>query len=128
MALHDRIKLRRQEKGLTAAELARAAGVSKGYLHDLENPTRERPSARPSADVLYRIAVALGTSVADLLEREVTPARRDVSLVLRAYAERAQLPPDDVEMLAAIRFRGKQPQTEDDWRFLYESIRRSVGR
>ena len=30
-------------------------------------------------------------------------------------------------MLAGIRYRGLQPGTKDDWRYLYESIRRSVG-
>src|SRR3954451_22604649 len=107
MPLGDRIKLRREEKRMTAAQLARAAGISKGYLSDLEASDSEK--ARPSADVLFRIATALGTSVADLLEREVMPVPREIPPSLRAFAESHDLPKEDVEMLASIRFRGAQP-------------------
>lgn len=124
MALNDRIKQRREEKGLTAIELAQRAEISKGYLSEIESGR----APRPSADVLYRIATALGTTVADLLEREVRPAPRTVPLTLRELAEEAGMPDEDVQMLAQIRFRGDQPATKEDWRYLYESIRRSIGR
>lgn len=124
MALHDRIKQRREEKGLAAIELAQQAEISKGYLSEIESGR----AARPSGDVLFRIATALGTTVADLLEREVRPAPRAVHPKLREFANEAELPGEDVQMLAQIRFRGDQPETKDDWRYLYESIRRSIGR
>lgn len=124
MALGDRIKQRRNEKGITAIELARRAGVSKGYVSELESGH----AARPSGDVLYRLATALGTTVADLLEQEVRPASREVPASLRQYAEESELPEDDVRMLAQIRFRGEQPATIEDWRYLYESIWRSIPR
>jgi transcriptional regulator with XRE-family HTH domain len=124
MPLGDRIKLRREEKKMTAAQLAREAGISKGYLSDLEASDADK--ARPSADVLFRIATALGTSVADLLEREVLPTRREVAPSLRAFADARGLPDEDIEMLANIRFRGAQPSDEIGWQFLYESIKRSI--
>lgn len=123
MALGERIKLRRQEAGISAAELARRATVSKGYLSEIEGGA----TPRPSADVLYRIATALQTTVADLLEKKETrPASRSVPSSLQAFAEEAGLPELDVQMLSRIRFRGEQPSTLDDWRFLYESIKRSI--
>jgi transcriptional regulator with XRE-family HTH domain len=125
MALADRIKLRRTQKGITAAELARAAGISKGYLSEIESADPDKP-VRPSADVLYRVATVLGTSVADLLEKEVRPAPREISASLRVFAEKNGLPEQDVQMLANIRFRGAQPEDERDWAFLYDAIRRSV--
>src|SRR5947208_3607701 len=124
MPLGDRIKLRREEKKMTAAQLAREAGISKGYLSDLEGSDADR--ARPSADVLFRIATALGTSVADLLDREVMPAPREVAPSLRAFADAHRLPAEDIDMLANIRFRGAQPSDETGWQFLYESIKRSI--
>ena len=122
MEISAKIQLRRKEKELTAAELARRAEVSKGYLSELENGRAERPSG----EVLYRIASALGTTVADLLGREIRPTGHDISPVLREFATEALLPEEDIRMLSQIRFRGEQPTTIDDWRFLYESIRRSI--
>lgn len=122
MALGDRIRQRREEKTLSAAELARQAQISKGYLSEIESGS----VARPSADILYRLATALGTSIADLLEKEVRPVPRTIPESLQAFATHAQLPAQDIEMLAQIRFRGEQPETPEDWRFLYESIKRSI--
>ena len=69
MALADQIRRRRLELELTLTQLSRLAKVSKGYLSQLENSPE---SPRPSADVLYRIAFALETTVGDLLERQLT--------------------------------------------------------
>ncbi len=124
MPLSDRIRQRREEKRISAIELARRAEISKGYVSEIESGR----APRPSGAVLYRIATALGTTVADLLEQEVQPAARSVPPTLRDFADQAALPAEDVEMLAQIRFRGEQPATEDDWRYLYESIKRSVPR
>lgn len=124
MALHDRIKQRREEKGISAADLARRANLSKSYISELESGR----APRPSGDVLFRLAAELGTTVADLLERQIEPASRPTSPSLRQFAEQAGLLPEDVEMLSQISFRGEQPRTLEDWRFLYESIKRSIRR
>ena len=122
MTLSEQLRRRREEKNLSAAELARRAGISKGYLSQIE----QDDSIRPSGDVLYRLAEALGTTVADLLGRQARPMARGVSPSLRAFAEEANLPEPDIRMLAQIRFRGEQPQSKEDWRFLYEAIQRSI--
>jgi hypothetical protein len=31
-----------------------------------------------------------------------------------------------VEMLASIQYRGKRPDTVEDWRFIFESIKRTL--
>ena len=69
MALSDQIRKRRQEQGISLTELAHRSHISKGYLSQLENNPR---GPRPSADVLYRIAFALGTSMGALLEKQIT--------------------------------------------------------
>ena len=124
MALGDRIRQRRADTGLSAAELARRATISKGYLSAIEHGN----SVRPSADVLTRLATALGTTIADLLDQESRPAEATIPPSLQQFAEAAGLPADDVEMLSQIRFRGEQPSTPDDWWFLYEAIQRSMWR
>jgi len=115
----------RWSRRLSRAALARAAGISKGYLSEIESADPGK-AVRPSAEVLYRIASALGTSVADLLEKDVRPVPHEISPSLRVFVEKNHLPEEDVQMLADIRFRGNQPVDERDWAFLYDAIQRSI--
>jgi hypothetical protein len=66
--------------------------------------------------------------VADLLDKEIRPAANSVSQALKDFAEEADLPEEDVRMLTQVRFRGDQPSSKEDWRYLYESIKRSIVR
>lgn len=124
----SRIKQLREEQGISLSELARLASVSKGYLSQVERLSE----TRPSASTLFALAKALGTSVAALLgEREGHNAEgegADIPDSLREFAKEGRLPPAEVSMLASIRYRGSSPSSKDDWRYLYESIRRSVNR
>ena len=74
MALSDQIRRRRREQGISLTELARRSRISKGYLSQLENNAR---GPRPSAEVLYRIAFALGTSLGTLMEKQVGSSQDD---------------------------------------------------
>ena|SRR5438132_10034574 len=126
MALSDQIRKRRLEQNLSLTELAHRARVSKGYLSQLESSS---DGPRPSADVLYRIAFALGTSVGELLEKKIVPTNdelTDIPEALRQFALAEQLSEEEVRMLAQIQYRGKRPNKVEDWKFLYESIKRSV--
>lgn len=127
MALADQIRSRRLEKGLSLSQLARLAKVSKAYLSQLEN---NPDGPRPSADVLYRIAFALETTIGDLLERGPSGlAEQPMSIPpsLMEYAASANLSQEDIAMLARIKHRGQQPNLKPgDWRFLYESIQRII--
>lgn len=51
----DWLKTVRQEKGLTGAEVAEAAGITQQFYNFIENGRR-----RPSVDVAKRIAAVLG--------------------------------------------------------------------
>jgi hypothetical protein len=64
--------------------------------------------------------------VSDLLGEEGVQATAPIPSQLAELAAEIQLLDEDVQMLARIRFRGRWPRTKDDWRFLWESIRRSV--
>ncbi|GAA1765950.1 XRE family transcriptional regulator [Nostocoides vanveenii] len=59
------IRLRREQRGLSAAELARRAGLSKATLSGLESGT-----GNPTIDTLEAIALALALSLTDLLSPE----------------------------------------------------------
>lgn len=123
MELAERIKKRMDEKGLSLADLARETKVAKGYLWEILNDQAKKPSA----STLYEIAKVLGTSVADLLGRESSePSPAKIPPLLQILADDEKLPQEDISMLASINFRGKQPKTKDDWKFLYESIKRSM--
>jgi len=128
MPVGREIRRRREEQGLSLTDLARLAGVSKGYLSEIESNS----AARPSAATLFKIASALGTSVGELLGKsgpDSQPVNLDIPESLRQFAEEAKLPDAEVRMLAGIRYRGKSPKTADDWRYIYESIRlRTEGR
>jgi len=124
VALGERIRQRRREKGLRAIDLANDARISKTYLSDLE----AGKATRPSAPVLARLADALGTTVADLLEEEAPTQDAVIPAALRALAEEEGLAEADVRMLAAVRWRGEQPLDLAGWRFLFEAIRRAVLR
>jgi transcriptional regulator with XRE-family HTH domain len=122
----ERVKQRRKETAISLTELANKVGISKGYLHSIESGDTQNPSA----EVLFRIANELGTTIADLLGEEQTIASdvdpENIPEALKRFAENAELPEVDKQMLARIEYRGRRPQTEDDCRFLYESIKRSV--
>jgi transcriptional regulator with XRE-family HTH domain len=126
MALADQLRTYRLKQGLSIAELARRSRVSKGYLSQLEHKVY---GLRPSADVLYRIAFALGTTVSELLEKTVDRDGDELTEIpdeLRAFALAEQLLDEEIKMLARIEYRGQRPVTVDDWKFLYEAIKRSV--
>ena len=116
-----RIRSMRKEKGLSLSELADRAGVSKSYLSTVENGT----GSRPGAAILHKLALALGVNLGDVLGRSVQAdpsARPAIPESLRVFAENAELPEVDVEMLAGIKFRGEAPRTSERWQFIYNAI------
>lgn len=118
--LGERIRQRRAEKNIALAELARRADLSKGYLHAIETGGTQSPSA----EILFRIANELGTTIADLLgEEETEQDCADFPPELLDFAEQANLTNEDIEMLVGIRYRGKRPENVDDWRYIFESIK-----
>ena len=79
--------------------------------------------------MLRRLATALGSTIASLTGTSETwqPGEADkLPASLRAFARGANIPEADVEMLAGIHYRGKQPGEPDDWAHIYETIRRTV--
>ena len=71
-ALADVLRSAREESGLSQTELAAKAGLSQPHIGYLEKGQRGT-----SADSLKRIALALGTTAAELVRRaEAAPGKR----------------------------------------------------
>jgi len=125
MNVGTKIRELREDKGLSLSELARQAGISKAYLSQIE----AGKTTRPSGEALLRIASVLGSSVAALLGAQTVGYRKSevmVSPSLHKFAKKEKIGRENMLMLARIRYQGKQPQTTEDWKFLYEAIKRSV--
>lgn len=126
VAVGARIKQLREEAGLSLSRLAHDADVSKGYLWSLEKGDTE---ARPSGKTLYRIAGALGTTMSDLLGKSILadePPSTVITPALKGFAEREGLTERDLKMLAAVNFRGRQPEDADSWALVWQAIKHSV--
>ena len=144
-ALGKRIAQLRALRALSLSALAEAAGLAKSYLAKLEEGDVENPGLK----TIGLIARALDVTIADLLapaERAPGKTRNAVLAESDSYeavlanlpeglaeflasmaADRQPVPPDLVRALAAVRFRGKRPRKVEDWRFLYDAMRRSVS-
>lgn len=133
LILAKRVKEAREDKGLSVAELAKIADVSKAYIHQIENG--ECP--RPSAEVLFRIATSLGTSIAFLLGKESNTALLgnaaeneavEIPDSLREFAtSRPDVKPEEVQSMARMRRRGGQQQvSRGEWELLWISLKNTV--
>ena len=121
----QRIKRYREDKGMSQSGLAVDTGIAKSYLWSLE---KDATATRPSADTLYKIAKALGVTMSVLLGRELlSDPPQGVPPGLVEFAKDYELPESDVQMLAAIQFRGERPQTKERWAYIYNAIRMSKG-
>lgn len=130
MSLAHRIQMARKQAGLTLEQLASQAEVSKTYIWELEND--QKGEKKPSADVLLRIANALKTTIAELLGLPTVQAddrNIEISKSLREFCEWMEktdrkLSKEEISDLAAMRFRGGQPKSRDDWDDLYRTLKR----
>jgi XRE family transcriptional regulator, fatty acid utilization regulator len=101
VVLGQRIRHLRNQRGLTLAQLGEQVGRQAPYLSQLENGKREA-----TLSLLRRVADALGTEVADLLD-PTPPTRRDE---LELHLRRAQNDPVYTQLgLAPLTLSNKVP-------------------
>lgn len=115
-------------------QLAERAGLSKGFLSDVENNKRNIGSQN-----LLKLANVLGASVDYLLRGEITEAANAEPIVippeLSQAAEELELSyAATIELLEAHRSviarrsnRGLRKFSVDDWKKLHEAIKRVFG-
>ena len=130
----ERIREVRATLGITQDELAEKAGISKGFLSDVENNNRNI-----SSEYLLRIANALGASIDYLLRGETKELSRAESVVippeLSQVAEELKLSyPQTLELLEAHRSIVARRSTKrmkrftlEDWKELHKAIKRVFG-
>lgn len=129
MSLGDRIKERREELGWTQDVLAEKAGISKGFLSDLENSKRN-----VGADTLLDIAKVLGLSLDYLMTGEGEKKVREVVEIpadLAELAERENIPFPKILLLLQMRRQivahrsGSKRQAAEsfDWSRFYRSVK-----
>ena len=131
----DRIRDIREKRKKTQDQLAEAAGISKGFLSDVENNKRDIGS-----QALLRIANALGASVDYLLQGETTeiiaekapivipPALSRAAEELNiSYAQTFELLRAHQSVVARRSLRSQKEFTIDDWKNLHKAIRKVFG-
>jgi len=130
MSLAVKLKEIRKKRKLSLAALASEADVSKTYLWQLE--TEE--GKQPSAEILYRLATALGVTIADLLDKPVRIASLEsvdipesLKRLMDERGEELDIQEDDLKMLLSIKYRGRQPRTQEEWEFILRSIKMTLG-
>jgi transcriptional regulator with XRE-family HTH domain len=112
-SLGSRIRVARTGRGWSLAEVARRTGLSRAYINAIENGR----SSRPGAETIVRLEEALGPLVVRGRETliEVPPG-------LKSLAKSQSLSTGEIQILAGLRVRGYQPQTEERWRFIYDAL------
>jgi transcriptional regulator with XRE-family HTH domain len=114
LSLGANIRQARKSLGISLAQLSAQAGVSKGYLSQMENGK----VVSPAAQVLYSIGKCLGLSVDDLLGYSST---LEDSAVM-GLAEARGWSPATTRMLASIEVDGLRPETDEDYDAVYAAI------
>ena len=129
--LGDRIRDCRQTRGWRLEDLAKKAGVSKGFLSDLENNKQKNVGV----DYLRRIAGALDVSLHYLTTgRAAAPSASEVQLPasLVDFAKEEQLSVNRTMMLLDARrqivsHRSNGSKSEDlenfNWRLFYQALK-----
>jgi transcriptional regulator with XRE-family HTH domain len=127
----ERIRQIREKRGLTQDQLSEAAGISKGFLSDVENNNKNI-----SSQALLRIANALGASVDYLLQGAVKESAQREPIVippeLSSLAEEEGLSYNEtLELLDAhnsivARRSGKSQRrfSKEDWKDLRKAIKK----
>jgi transcriptional regulator with XRE-family HTH domain len=130
----DRIREIREEMQMNQDQLAERAGLSKGFLSDIENNKRNIGSAN-----LLRIANVLGASVDYLLRGEIAESGNKEPVVVPPELSQAAEELDlsyaaTVELLEAHRSviarrsnKGLRKFSVEDWKKLHEAIKRVFG-
>src|SRR5258708_38051389 len=120
MKLNDRLREVRRKCDVTLLQVAEAVKLSVSYLSDLE-----RGRAKPSLDTLERLAEFYEMSVADLvsgIEGWGTHSVEGLAPGIITLLEKKEIDERTAQDLNRIELRGKRPQTEEEWRILYQNL------
>ena len=114
------VKKRRKQEKMSQQVLAERVGISRNYLSQIERGQ----STNLSWQLRQRLTEVLGLQEED---PDASSQTHDYPPGLVEFAEKANLPPDDVAMLAKLQYRGQQPTTPEKWELLYNVIKVTIG-
>lgn len=122
MKLYERLKEVRTQGGLTLVQVKERTGLSVSYLSDLERGRTQNPSL----GTINKLANCYGMSTTDLLGG-VEGWREPISEVfppgVADLLNAGRIDETAARDLSRVEFRGKTPQTEDEWFQLYLYLR-----
>lgn len=117
----ERVRERRMQEGLSQGKLAGKVDISRNYLSQIERGE----ATNLSWQLVERLTTILG-----LKEERTEEAPLDRAALpagLSEFAQTANLPEDDIRMLARLQYRGRQPTSPTEWRILYNVIKAAIG-
>lgn len=115
----QKVRDRRLQEKLSQEELASKVGISRNYLSQIERGQ----ATNLSWQLMERLTAVLGLKTDPAGTLDQTAA---IPPSLAQFAHTAALPPDDVVMLARLKYRGQQPTTPEKWELLYNVIKMTV--
>lgn len=106
------LKQFREERGLSARELGKLAEIDHAYIYRLEKDEKTAPSEK-TVDALVR-TLKLSSRRAELLRLLVGKIIH--TNLIDVFIEDEDRSLERLEPLALISFRGKRPETHEEWR------------
>ena len=113
----DLVRRRRNEERLSQSDLAKAVGISRVYLSQIERGV----AANLSNAIAKRLIEYLG--IVPVAEGNRKRSSTTLPEGLREFQEACRVSDADVAMLATLQFRGKKPKTKEQWKQLYNIIK-----
>ena len=116
----ENVRSERKKQGYSQEDLAEKVEISRTYLSQIEQGRAQNLSLR----LAQRLSTVLGIkSPYQEDDEDEEKDEEDISRSLREFAEQDGLPPEDIQMLARIEYRGEKPQDPQEWRILYNVIK-----
>jgi len=106
------LKKFREDRGLSPRELGKLADIDQAYIYRLEKDEKTSPSEK-TVESLVR-TLKLTPRRADLLRLLV--GKTVNTMLIDVFIEDENRSLERLEPLALMSFRGKRPETQDDWR------------
>lgn len=113
------LKKFREDRGLSPRELGKLAEIDHAYIYRLEKDEKTSPSEK-TVDSLVR-TLKLTPRRAELLRMLV--GKTVNTKLIDVFIEDEDRPLERMEPLALMSFRGKRPETHDDWRTKDDQLR-----